>query len=167
MHEKKGIIKPEKEIIAPVPLPIDGYIPQEFAPQDLEKITLYQRIDQIKSKTMLLELKEEIVDLYGKLPKSVNLLFEKKQLEILMNEKRIEKFREIKGALEITFTSEWSSNVDGVALFECFTTISKDISLKYIQGRIIATVPKINDRLFIAIEMLERSKFLNKEVPDD
>lgn len=167
IDEKKGIIKPEKEIIAPAPLPIDGYIPQEFAPQDLEKITLYQRIDQIKSKTALLELKEEIVDLYGKLPKSVNLLFEKKQLEILMNEKRIEKFREIKGALEITFTSEWSSNVDGVALFECFTTISKDISLKYIQGRIIATVPKINDRLFIAIEMLERSKFLNKEVSND
>lgn len=161
IDEKKGISTPkEKETMTHAPILVDGYIPQAFAPQDLEKITLYQRIDQIQSKKALLDLKEEITDTYGKLPKSVNLLFEKKQLEILMNEERIEKFREIKGSLEITFTKEWSGGVDGVALFECFTSISRDIALKYIQGRIIATVPKINERIFIAIEMLERSKHL-------
>ncbi len=163
IDEKKGLVtSKETETIMHAPIPVDGYIPQSFAPQDLEKITLYQRIDQIKSKKALLDLKEEITDTYGKLPKSVSLLFEKKQLELLMNEERIEKFKEVKGALEITFTKEWSSEVDGVALFECFTSISRDIALKYMQGRIIATVPKINDRLFVAIEMLERSTRLKK-----
>lgn len=164
ISEKKGMsVSKENEQALPAPISLDGYIPQNFAPQDLEKITLYQRIDQIKSKKALSELKEEIIDTYGKLPKAVNLLFEKKQFEILTNEKRIEKFREVKGTLEITFTKEWSDQADGVALFECFTSISKDIALKYTQGRIIASVPKISEHLFLAIEMLERSKTLTKK----
>lgn len=165
INEKKGIkSESSEEPIARAPVHVDGYIPKSFAPQDLEKITLYQRIDKVRSKKALLMLKEEVTDMYGKLPRAVSLLFEKKQLEILMNEKRIEKFKEGKGGLEITFTPEWSSRVDGVALFELFTSVSKDISLKYIQGRIIAFVPKINERMFVAIEMLERSKNLLKEI---
>lgn len=37
---------------------------------------------------------EEIKDNYGKLPKAVQLLFEKKRLDILINEPYVENFQE-------------------------------------------------------------------------
>ena len=79
-------------------------------------------------------LKEETQDYFGKMPKSVGLLFEKKRLDILLNEPRIDSFRDVKNQMEIVFSKAFSDHIDGVKLFETFTTISKDIQLRYVQG---------------------------------
>lgn len=156
--ETKGIVKvEEKEMIKPQ-ISIDSYIPANFAPQDFEKINLYQRIDAIRTKTELKSLIEEIGDIYGKLPKSVMLLFEKKRLEILINEPRIESFKEISTGARCVFTKAFSKEVDGVKFFELLTTISKDITIRYAQEKITVNFPKSNDWLSMAIEVLERTK---------
>ena len=158
--EKKGEVKPEVKEPVRAQVQVDGYIPKQFAPLDFEKISLYQRIDATADEAQLMALKEETQDYFGKMPKSVGLLFEKKRLDILLNEPRIDSFRDVKNQMEIIFSKAFSDHIDGVKLFETFTTISKDIQLRYVQGKIIVRLPKKGNELALAIEVLDQSKKL-------
>ena len=158
--EKKGEVKPEVKDPVRAQVQVDGYIPKQFAPLDFEKISLYQRIDATADEAQLMALKEETQDYFGKMPKSVGLLFEKKRLDILLNEPRIDSFRDVKNQMEIVFSKAFSDHIDGVKLFETFTTISKDIQLRYVQGKIIVRLPKKGNELALAIEVLDQSKKL-------
>ncbi|WP_278839048.1 transcription-repair coupling factor [Holdemania filiformis] len=158
--EKKSEVKPEVKEPVRAQVQVDGYIPKQFAPLDFEKISLYQRIDATADEAQLMALKEETQDYFGKMPKSVGLLFEKKRLDILLNEPRIDSFRDVKNQMEIVFSKAFSDHIDGVKLFETFTTISKDIQLRYVQGKIIVRLPKKGNELALAIEVLDQSKKL-------
>lgn len=158
--EKKGEVKPEVKEPVRAQVQVDGYIPKQFAPLDFEKISLYQRIDATADEAQLMALKEETQDYFGKMPKSVGLFFEKKRLDILLNEPRIDSFRDVKNQMEIVFSKAFSDHIDGVKLFETFTTISKDIQLRYVQGKIFVRLPKKGNELALAIEVLDQSKKL-------
>lgn len=158
--EKKGEVKPESKTPVRSNVQVDSYIPKQFAPLDHEKISLYQRIDRAENEKELMALKEETQDYFGKMPKSVSLLFDKKRLDILLNEPRIEAFKDTKTQMDIIFSPAFSAKIDGVKLFEMFTAISKDIALRYVQGRIIVQLPKKGNELAMAIEVLDQSKKL-------
>ena len=144
-------------------LKIDAYIPERFEQKDYEKITLYQRLDNVKSKQDLLKMQEEIVDTYGKLPKAVEMLFEKKKLDIMINEPHVQSFKEMKQEMEIEFTKEWSDQIDGVKLFEKATTLSTDIKIRYNNQKIYAKLPKGSNALLLLIEFISMtSKLANK-----
>lgn len=161
--EKKGI-KPEvKPEMTKANVKVDAYIPSSFATEDYEKITLYQRMEDIHTKKELLAMMDEIKDNYGKLPKAVQLLFEKKRLDICINEPHVDAFRELPKAVELTFTSAWSNSIDGVALFEMMTTISKNITIRYMNGKITMKLPKLKDWLYTVIEVLERTEPMGEE----
>lgn len=153
--EKKGIKVEEKIELAKANVNVDAYIPSHFATEDYEKITLYQRMDAISTKKELLEMMDEIKDNYGRLPKAVQLLFEKKRLDIFINEPHVESFKELPKDIEIIFGDTWSNSIDGVKLFERMTTLSKDIMIRYKDKRIIMRMPKIKDWLYIVLEVLE------------
>ena len=121
---------------------MDAYIPKGFTNEDLSKIELYQRINTIKKLSSLNSYYDEIVDNYGKLPSAVEFLFEKKRLEILLLDERIDSFREKKAEVVLTFTQEHSQQVDGVALFKVVNDISSDIQLKYTNQKISLTFKK-------------------------
>lgn len=156
--EKKGIKKEEKPVMKKANIKVDAYIPHEFANEDYEKITLYQRMDAITTKRDLLDMQDEIKDNYGKLPKAVQLLFEKKRLDILLNEPHVENIQEEQKFVNVSFTKGWSNRVDGVKLFEMMTTISKDTRIRYVNQKISMKLPKTKDWLYKMIEILERTE---------
>ncbi|MEG0409847.1 MAG: transcription-repair coupling factor [Erysipelotrichaceae bacterium] len=158
IKESQGIVK-EKEVIRKKSnAKLDAYIPQTFAPQDYEKITLYQRIDRIQTKQELLDMMDEIKDNYGLLPKGVQMLFEKKRLDILVNEDCIDEFKETNDEIELIFEEAWSAHVDGVKLFEAVTTISRDIKMRYTHKKIRMSIKKTKNWLVIVIEIIEKVK---------
>lgn len=158
--ERKGIKKEEKIELTKANVKLDAYIPTHFATEDYEKITLYQRMDDIHTKKDLLEMMDEIKDNYGKLPKAVQLLFEKKRLDICINEPHVDSFQEQDKIIELTFTDTWSNHIDGVKLFEMMTTISKNIVIRYKNKKITMKMPKVKDWLYIVIEVLERTEHM-------
>lgn len=163
-EKRRGIVFEEKEPILKQALGIDGYIPQAFEPHDFEKLNLYQRIDSTNDEVELEHLKQETQDLYGKLPKSVELLFEKKRWELLLLNPMVLKFRETKDQLHLSFTPEWSSSIDGVKMFESISGLSKTLQLKYAGGSISLIIPKEEDWLVLANQCLvEISKLKPKE----
>lgn len=158
INEQKGIKKEVPKEIKRANVNVDAYIPSTFTDQDYEKITLYQQIDKVETKEELLSMMETIEDNYGSLPKSVQLLFEKKRLDILINEANVENFKENARDAELTFTEGWSKHADGVKLFEQITTLSRDIVLRYSQNKVKIRFPKSKNWLKQVIEVLEMSE---------
>ncbi len=148
-------IKEDKEVIN---VAVDGYLPKNFTPDDFDKISMYQDIDKMTSLEDLENLRNSVIDEYGKLPKVVSSLFDKKKLEILISYNFVEKYREIKGISEVIFTKEYSDRLNGIKLFEIFTGISKDITLKYIDNKIIVRIPKINDKFRVIFDVILKSE---------
>lgn len=164
IRERMGKPKAEVEEKKSTNMKLDAYIPSAFAPEDYEKITLYQRIDAISTKQELLAFMDEIKDNYGKLPNSVQLLFEKKRLDLLYNEPHIEDFKELPQEVRLVFSEEWSNQIDGVKLFEMMTTVCRDAKIHYAMKKISMHIPKSGNWLPLLIEILERTLHMEKRV---
>ncbi|MBQ1826537.1 MAG: transcription-repair coupling factor, partial [Erysipelotrichaceae bacterium] len=155
IRKEKGI---EEEIVeqkGPEIQNADGYIPQEFSDEDYEKITLYQRIDACGNVRSLQQLQQEIVDRYGKLPQSVNLLFEKKQAELMLTNVNIARFDELEKECRIVLSRTFSAQVDGVQLFGRVMDLSNSNELKYINKQIIIIIPKRRNWLNMVNKIVE------------
>lgn len=158
INKKKGIQKEEKQVIKRANINSTSYIPQKFAPDDFDKLSMYQEIDRITSEEELSTYQNKVKDEYGKLPNEVDMLFTKRKLDILLNEKDVDSYKEINNTYEITFSKDFSDHVDGVKLFEIFSKLSKDISLRYKNQKITASIPKTKNGLKLVIEVIKRSK---------
>ncbi len=86
INEKMGKedVEAEKEIKS-VNVKVDGYIPHDYVSSDIEKLELYQRLDNAKTISGVDYLKSEFIDYYGKLPEEVSTLVEKRKLDILVS----------------------------------------------------------------------------------
>ena len=123
-------------------LAIDAYIPKDYAAHDGEKITIVQTLQAITSLSTLTEYEALIQDQYGHYPVHVAYMFEKKRLEILLNDESIDSFKEKNISVEIVFSSQLSTKIDGVVLFKNLNALSSDIKLSFIKNRIVLTIVK-------------------------
>ena len=134
-----------------------SYIPESFAPDDFDKLEMYQKIDAIQNEQQLEAYKAEVKDQFGRLPKEVNMLFQKKELDLLINDPMVHGYREVRGRSELTFSTLYSQVADGVKLFEDINKISKDIEMKYTNQQIVVILPKKND-LELAIQVIHAAE---------
>ncbi len=163
IERQKGIVREQPEVIRHAMVSKSSYIPEQFAPDDFDKISMYQKIDSMTTAEQLKTYRNEVTDQYGRLPEEVDNLFKKKKLDILMNEVSVDSYKEIRGLPVIAFSKEFSQNADGVKLFKIFSDISKDIKLRYTGGQIIASLPADKDQLGMAITVIERAEEARKK----
>lgn len=156
IQEKQGKVTEERKQKKRLTLPIDGYIPDSFTDLDKQKIELYQQIDKINSFRELKSFYDEISDVFGVLPNEVNLLLEKKRLELSLNDDHIESLKERDSRVDLVFTEAYSSQIDGVALFEMINALSRDIQIKYQQQKIKLQIPKDDQWLSYVLEILNK-----------
>lgn len=148
--------KPIKEVNdSKVYVNAQGHIPKNFTDFDYDKITLYQDIDKQSDFKGLTQLHKEVSDYYGTLPKDVDQLFEKKRLEIMLNNKHIFKYREVTNQAEIVFTQAFSKKLDGIKLFNQISKINRDIKLSYQQDKIGLKIKQENDWINDIMKVLE------------
>jgi transcription-repair coupling factor (superfamily II helicase) len=165
IKKRQGIIEPVKKESIKNNIKIDGYVPKEYAPEDNEKIDFYKKIEKVQSLEELSIMKESIVDQHGKMPSNVQYLFEKKHLDIIINDETVSSFKERNGVINIEFTEQFSDNVNGVKLFELFTNINRNIKIRYTNHKIVVNIPKTKNNLDTAIKLIETSKeCINNEI---
>lgn len=136
-----------------------GHIPEKFTEFDDDKIDLYQKIDSQTSFKELSLLYLEVSDYYGKLPNDIDLLFEKKRLEIILTNPNIYKYREVGENSEIIFTTAFSGNIDGIKLFTDVNKINKEIKISYKNDKISLKIKRTNGWINDIMYLLEELKF--------
>lgn len=155
--KKKGKPVEEPSVNARANVNRTGYIPENFTDNDYDKLDMYQKIDKIDTSEELESYKNDMIDQYGRLPKEVDALFEKKELDLRITLPYVQSYREIKGKTEITFSPLFSQHVDGVRLFESFTKISRDIRIRYQSGTIIAEIPQVKDSMKLSLKVIDEA----------
>ena len=84
---------------------IHGYIPSEYI-EEVEKIVVYRRLITIDDIEKLKEMKDEIKDRFGRLPKVVEDLFEYLSIKIIAQKYKIQSIRLKEGSYKIKFIEE-------------------------------------------------------------
>lgn len=131
---------------AKAPIPLASYIPDNFTDNDYERLELYQQLEKIGDRDTLLAYYLKITDEFGRLPKPIEALFEKKKLELWQEENRLEKV-EVKNGMTTVFLSvNASDRIDGMKLFEYCNDLSKDIKIRYRHSMIELSMPNNADR---------------------
>ncbi len=129
-YEKGNNTKPVKQT-KKSNLKLDNYLPKNYAPYDMEKLDIYRNIENIDNLNILNDYKNEIIDLHGKMPKEVENLFIKKQIDISLNLDYIKSIVENQKTVVLTFTKEFSDKIDGIKLFEYCGSINRSINIAY------------------------------------
>ena len=142
INEKMGKEESLESDVKSVNVNVEGYIPHDYVSSDIEKLELYQRLDNTKTINGIDHLKSEFVDYYGKLPNEVATLIEKRKLDILAASKIIDNLEEKKGKMEITFSKDYSKNVKGDQLFEIVNRLFTRPMFKQLDNKIIIILPK-------------------------
>lgn len=136
----------EEELVeANVTLSVDAYIPSEYA-NDSDKIELYQEILSASSTESLVMLKRKIKDIYGKLPESVNLLFLKRNIDLLIKETEVESVKEYPNYVEINAGPPYI-NFKGIGniLFEALIPFLSKVKVSYINHHFSIQLSKKKD----------------------
>ena len=124
----EGVVSEETPIELNLTLSVDAYIPNEYASES-DKIELYQEINSACTVEQLSVVKQKIIDIYGRMPKQVELLIEKRMVDILVKASEVKSLMEKGNQVEIILNDTFTK-IRGVGnlLFEAmipFISFSK------------------------------------------
>ena len=125
-----GTVEEENVEINPV-LNVDAYIPNSYAKEG-DKIELYQEILHASTLDSLVSIKEKTRDVYGQLPEEVELLFVKRNIDLLSKDAKVLKLEEKPKLVEIKLGDEYI-NIKGIGniLFEALIPFLAFVKISY------------------------------------
>jgi len=95
-----------EEIEPEIKLRLTAYIPPRFIPDKTQRVVFYKRISQIRDEHELEEIREELLDRYGRLPPPVEELLRLMALKIWCRRLRIERLDVKDGYLRLLFSPD-------------------------------------------------------------
>ena len=130
MDKLNGIKKEEPKLVSNT-IEVSKHVDKTYVSDDEIRIYIHKRIDSINSLKEKNELIEELEDRFGKLSEELLLYIDKKYLDILIAKCDIEKVKDLVSIIEITFTQEYSANINAASLFSIAYKLSSKFSFEY------------------------------------
>ncbi len=93
---------------AKVDLPVDAYLPDDYVPEEPQKLELYRRLGRVVTDVGLEEMRRELLDRYGPLPPPVERLLEVSQLRYRAESAGLVSVGLEDGQLVLRFGPDWS-----------------------------------------------------------
>jgi transcription-repair coupling factor (superfamily II helicase) len=163
IQRAKGEEVEEEEVKTNVNIPISSFIPESFSDNDYDKLSLYHELYDIDNKKDLFDYYLKITDEYGKLPKEVEALFDKKKLELLCNLNLIDKVSNFKGRFTIILSQEYSDHIDGVKLFEFVNSLSRDMEITYKNNKLAISLDNQKENISKMLKLVDNLDKLEKK----
>lgn len=139
---------PETEKVEEVPeikqtnIQMEGYVPVPFTSSDGDKLALYQAIRDIHTEEQLQQYEKRTADLFGRIPKEVQQLFNSRRIDLFASQEGVESVAEKDNRIEIQMTVDWSRKADGLKLFEAMSAASRQVHMTLKNGAIVVTFEK-------------------------
>lgn len=136
-------------------LNINGYIPSSFV-NDENKLQIYQDLLKVNTLDELEEEKDNIRDVYGKIPEEVELLLIKRKLEIYLNYDCFESLKEFETNIQLVLSEKFSM-IEGIgsSLFTALISLLKYLKISYIDKKINISISKNSDYVFVLLNVFE------------
>jgi len=117
---------------AKIDLPVEAYLPDDYVPEEPQKLELYRRLGRVVSDDGLEEIHFELLDRYGVAPAPVERLLEVSRLRYRAEEAGLLQVAREDGQLVLRFSSDWSR----AATMRALAPRSSADPLRALQGRI-------------------------------
>lgn len=136
-------------------LNINGYIPSSFV-NDENKLQIYQDLLKVNTLDELDEEKDNIRDVYGKIPEEVELLLIKRKVEIYLNYDCFESLKEFEINIQLVLSEKFSM-IEGIgsSLFTALISLLKYMKISYIDKKINISISKNSDYVFVLLNVFE------------
>ena len=136
-------------------LNINGYIPSSFV-NDENKLQIYQDLLKVNTLDELEEEKDNIRDVYGKIPEEVELLLIKRKLEIYLNYDCFESLKEFETNIQLVLSEKFSM-IEGIgsSLFTALISLLKYLKISYIDKKINISISKKSNYVFVLLNVFE------------
>ena len=136
-------------------LNINGYIPSSFV-NDENKLQIYQDLLKVNTLDELDEEKDNIRDVYGKIPEEVELLLIKRKVEIYLNYDCFESLKEFETNIQLVLSEKFSM-IEGIgsSLFTTLISLLKYLKISYIDKKINISISKNSDYVFVLLNVFE------------
>lgn len=147
VKEKMEGVKEEEQIDSNPILSVEAYIPNDFA-KDSDKIELYQEILSAPTVEGLARIKVRTRDVFGKLPKQVETLFAKRNIDLLVEESDVVNLVEKGKTVELTLGQSFI-NIKGIGniLFEALIPYLQIVKVSYAKNVFRILINKRTDWL--------------------
>lgn len=116
----------EESVETRISLPIEAYLPDDYVPDSRQKVSVYKKIAAVQSAEALKELREELNDRYGAIPKPAEMLLAIASLKQLCRRLSITAVVGGKSQVKITF-DEQKPKISVQRLME---VVQRDASLR-------------------------------------
>ncbi|MGZ3632437.1 MAG: transcription-repair coupling factor, partial [Candidatus Limnocylindrales bacterium] len=93
---------------AVIDLPVDAYLPDEYVPEEMQKLELYRRLSQATAETSVAAVRADLLDRFGPLPAPVERLLEVAALRLAAEAAGITSVAREEGQLVVRFGADWS-----------------------------------------------------------
>ena len=120
----KGIEVAERQDYTPL-INVETAIEDNYIPDNDIKIEIHKKINQIDSYNKLNEVKDELIDRFGKLDESILAYMYEELFEKKANELKINKIIQTKNFIEVYIPKEITDVIDGSRLFVEISKISR------------------------------------------
>jgi transcription-repair coupling factor (superfamily II helicase) len=159
-----GTVSKEEHSELNLNLSIEAYIPSTYA-SDADKIELYQEINSSTTLDQLNIVKHKVIDIYGKLPNEVELLFKKRQIDILTKVASVKSLTERQNQIEIILNDDYNKiRAVGNLLFESLIPFISFTKIAYRNKEFRITMNKRANWSSDVINLLEGlSNIVNKK----
>ena len=120
----KGIEVEERQDYTPL-INVETAIEDNYIPDNDIKIEIHKKINQIDSYNKLNEVKDELIDRFGKLDESILAYMYEELFEKKANELKVNKIIQTKNFIEVYIPKEITDVIDGSKLFVEISKISR------------------------------------------
>ena len=117
-HLKGETVEDTKDTKEEKPLlNVETHIKDEYVEDTDLKIEIHKKINEIDSYEKLQEIKKELEDRFGKIDEEILIYMHQEWFEKLAKDVNIKEVRQTKNSIELVFSEEISSKIDGEQLF--------------------------------------------------
>ncbi|MBQ1787818.1 MAG: transcription-repair coupling factor, partial [Erysipelotrichaceae bacterium] len=162
IQKARGEEVEEEETKTNINVPLSSYIPESFSDNDYDKLALYHELYDVSTKEELFDYYLKVTDEYGRLPKQVEALFDKKRLELLYNLNLIDKVSNVRGIFTVTLSKDYSDRMDGLKLFEYCNSLSKDFRISYKNSRLTVSIDNQKENINKMLKLVDDLDKLEK-----
>lgn len=109
--------KAEKPFDPEINITIDAYIPDSYIHDEKQKIEIYKQFQTFESEEDIRDLKDELIDRFGKYPQEVENLFLVSTMKMYAKQQKVEQIAKKGKKVHLLIEEERSKQIDGAKLF--------------------------------------------------
>ena len=113
---RAGRVAPAPKVSTVIDLPVDAYLPDDYVPEEPQKLELYRRLGRVATVDGLQAMRLELLDRFGPLPAPVERLLEVARLRFTAERAGLHSVAREDGRLVVRFGTGWSKAATAQAL---------------------------------------------------